>query len=128
MVRARVGISGAHIVPGDRQIDCGNGYRSQEYHLRAEPHRLLGQELKTTLELLGTYSLRTLGELKKYKPRVEDKCQVIEHLAVYSGFYYLQSDCGHQTRHLREMRKHMPQAHHVKATIHKSYASWRAVM
>ena len=65
------------------------GHRSQGYHLRAEPHRLLGQELKTTLELLSTYSLRTLGELKQHKPRVEDKCQVIEHLAVYDGFYCL---------------------------------------
>ena len=103
------------------------GHRSQEYHLRAEPHRLLGQVLKTTLELLSTYSLRTLGELQQHKPRVEDKCQVIEHLAVYDGFYCLQLDCGYQTRHLREMRKHMPQAHKIKATVHKSCALWRAV-
>jgi hypothetical protein len=100
----------SYIVPGPR---------SQEYHLRAEPHRLLGQELKTTLELLGTYRLRTLEELKQLKPRVEDECQVIKHLVVYDGFRCLQADCGYQTRHLREMRKHMPQAHKIKATAHK---------
>ncbi|KAH7413539.1 hypothetical protein BKA64DRAFT_661195, partial [Cadophora sp. MPI-SDFR-AT-0126] len=69
------------------------GHRSQEYHMRAEPHRLLGQVLKTTLELLSTYSLRTLGELQQHKPRIEDHCQVIEHLACYSGFYCLQPEC-----------------------------------
>jgi len=68
-----------------------------------------------------------LGELQQYKPRVKDKCQVIEHLVVYNRFYCLQLDYGYQTRYLREMRKHMPQAHKIKATVHKSCALWRAV-
>jgi Orsellinic acid/F9775 biosynthesis cluster protein D len=95
--------------------------------LRAEPHRLLGPELKTTLELLSSYDLRTLRELKQHKPRIEDQCQAIKHLAVYDGFYCLQPDCGYQTRHLREVRKHMPRAHKIKAAVHTSCALWREV-
>jgi hypothetical protein len=93
------------------------GSQSQEYHLRAEPHRLLGPELKTTLELFSTYSLRTLEELKQHKPQAEDKCQVIEHLAVYDGFYCLQPECQYGTRHARKIRKHMSFVHQIKSAV-----------
>jgi len=61
------------------------GRPSQEYHLRAEPHRLLGQELRTALALLETYSLRTLRELEQHRPRAEDDCLAIEHLEARAG-------------------------------------------
>ena len=73
------------------------GSRSQEYHLRAEPHRLLGLELKTTLKLFSTYKLRTLEELKQDKPQAENKCQVIEHFTIYDGFYCLRPECQYGT-------------------------------
>ena len=103
------------------------GSRSQEYHLRAEPHRLLGLELKTTLELFSTYRLRTLEELKQAKPQAEDKCQVIEHLTVYNGFYCLQPECQYGTRHARKIRKHMSSVHQIKAAVYNSCVQWSTV-
>ena len=50
------------------------GRRSLERYLRAEPHRLLGIELKTTLELLYSYSLRSIAELKENKPGIKGRC------------------------------------------------------
>jgi hypothetical protein len=50
------------------------GASSQERHLRALLHRLLGDELKVTIELLSSYELRSAAELREHKPRLEDKC------------------------------------------------------
>jgi hypothetical protein len=36
----------------------------RENHLRAAPHSLRGAALKTTIELLSSYSLKTVAELK----------------------------------------------------------------
>jgi hypothetical protein len=103
------------------------GCSSQERHLRAEPHRLSGEELKTTVQLLSSYNLRTVEELREHKPRIEDQCQVIEHLACYGGFYCLQPECQYSTRHFREMRKHMPSIHQIKAAVHEKAALWKEV-
>jgi hypothetical protein len=65
------------------------GTSSQERHLRAQPHRLLGDVLKATVELLSSYDLRSVVELREHKPRPEDYCQLIEHLASYNGVYCL---------------------------------------
>jgi hypothetical protein len=40
----------------------------RENHLRAAPHCLRGEALKTTMELLSSYRLRTAAELKQGKP------------------------------------------------------------
>ncbi|KAF8861416.1 hypothetical protein BDZ45DRAFT_723822 [Acephala macrosclerotiorum] len=56
------------------------GARGRERHLRARPHRLLEDELKATTELLSNYDLRSVAELREYKPRSENKCQMIEYL------------------------------------------------
>jgi hypothetical protein len=101
------------------------GRQSLERYLRAAPHRLLGAELKTTLELLCSYSLRPAPELKENKPWIEDQCQVIDGLECYSGFVCLQSDCQYATRQPREIRKHMPSVHQVKAAAHKKSALWK---
>ena len=42
---------------------------SFERHLRANPHRLLGAELKASVELLLSHRLKTASELKKTKPK-----------------------------------------------------------
>lgn len=65
------------------------GSSGQERHLRGEPHRLLGATLSTTVQLLSSYDLRTVEELKEHKPRLEDKCPLIENLESYDGVYCL---------------------------------------
>jgi hypothetical protein len=40
------------------------GLRSQERHLRAKPHRLTSDTLKTTVQLLDSCDLRTVEELR----------------------------------------------------------------
>jgi orsellinic acid/F9775 biosynthesis protein OrsD/helicase-like protein/RAD3-like DEAD/DEAH box helicase len=101
------------------------GRDSQKRHLRAEPHRLLGDVLSTTIELLSSYNLRSIRELKEHKPRPTDQCQAIEHLASYDGFYCLQSDCRYCTRHLPKMKKHMVSAHRIKAKEHGINPLWK---
>ncbi|KFX97428.1 hypothetical protein O988_04874 [Pseudogymnoascus sp. VKM F-3808] len=59
------------------------GPTSQERHRRAEPHRLLGGVLKSTVQQLSSYDLRTVEELKAHKPRPEDKCEKIQQLSSY---------------------------------------------
>jgi hypothetical protein len=60
------------------------GPSSQQRHLRAELHRLSGDELSTTMQLLSSYNLRTVEELRENKPQPLDECQLIEHLASYN--------------------------------------------
>lgn len=92
----------------------------QERHLRAEPHRLSGEELKTTLKLLNSHKLRIVRELKGHQPGIKDRCRVIKDLACYSGFYRLELERRYSTRHFRDMRKHMPLVHQIKAAAHKN--------
>jgi len=47
------------------------GYLSQERHLWAELHRLSGGELKTIVQLLSSYNLRIVEELREHKPRIK---------------------------------------------------------
>jgi hypothetical protein len=47
-------------------------HNSQERYLQAKPHRLLGDILSTMVQLLSNYDLRSIRELKEYKPRPED--------------------------------------------------------
>ena len=63
--------------------------RSQERHLRAKLYRLTSDTLKTTVQLLDSYDLRTIEELREHKPRARDECRPIEHLVSYNSFYYL---------------------------------------
>ncbi|KAF8847114.1 hypothetical protein BDZ45DRAFT_733797 [Acephala macrosclerotiorum] len=63
--------------------------RSQERYLRAQLYRFLGDELKATAEFLSSYDLRSVAELKEYKPRSKDKCQMIEYLISYDSVYCL---------------------------------------
>jgi hypothetical protein len=101
------------------------GLGSQERHLRAEPHRLSGDILKTTVQLLSSYDLRTIEELKEHKPRPEANCELIEYLASYDGFYCLQPKCRYCTRHPRKMKQHMASTHSTKATEHKTTPLWK---
>jgi hypothetical protein len=77
--------------------------------------------------LFSTYRLRTLEELKQDKPQAEDKCEVIEHLTVYNGFYCLQPECEYGTRHARKIRKHMSSVYQIKAAVYNSCVQWSTV-
>lgn len=101
------------------------GASSQERHLRAQPHRLLGDELKATAELLNSYDLRSVAELREHKPRLGDKCQAIKHLASYNGFYCLHPQCSYSTCLLPKMKKHWAACHKIKAKSRKSSESWK---
>ncbi len=69
--------------------------------------------------------LRSANEPRESKPGFEDQCQVIDGLDCYSSFICLQIDCQYATRHSREMRKHMPLVHQIKAAAHKKSALWK---
>jgi hypothetical protein len=104
--------------PVHQVIVCSNchscilpGRASQTRHLRAKPHRLRGDALKATLQLFSSYSVRTVDELRAYKPRAEDGVTRIKGLAPYPGFHCLQSGCVHHTRSLQTATKH--------AAVHK---------
>jgi hypothetical protein len=95
------------------------GRRSQERHLRAEPHQLTGDPLKTTVQLLNSYDLRTIGELREHKPRARNEYRPIEHLVSYDSFYYLRLECDFSTRHRLRIREHMLAVHEIKAKEHE---------
>ncbi|KAF4611388.1 hypothetical protein G7Y89_g15625 [Cudoniella acicularis] len=81
--------------------------------------------LSTTVQLLSSYDLRSIRELKEHKPRPEDQCQPIEHLASYDGFYCPQQDYAYYTRHLPKMKKHMASAYKIKAKKHEISLPWK---
>jgi hypothetical protein len=101
------------------------GPAGQTRHLRAEPHRLLGEALKATLRLLSSFDLKTIDELKREKPAGRSRCQPIEHLRVYDGFRCLSPECDYSTCRLQMMREHVA-VHGVKAKEHKINPLWEA--
>src|SRR4051794_31406356 len=60
---------------------------SWKSHLRAEPHRMVGNELKLTVEALLSYDLRPVEELRQWRPDRTQPCRPIEDLAVFNGYY-----------------------------------------
>jgi hypothetical protein len=98
---------------------------SQKRYLRAEPYRLLGNILSTTVQLLSNYNLRSIRELKEYKPRPKDQCQPIEYLASYNGFYYPQQDYTYYTRYLPKIKKYIISAYKIKTKKHKINYPWK---
>jgi hypothetical protein len=76
--------------------------------------------LKETVQLLSSHDLRTIAELREHKPRPEDECQPVEHLASYSGFGCLRPECSYCTQDLGEMKKHVASMHKTKAAKRES--------
>jgi hypothetical protein len=87
----------------------------QERHLRAAPHRLLGEGLKAAVRMLGDYRLKTLEELRDDTPRRGDRCAAIQGLARQLGFCCLHAECAYCTRHLPKMKEHVSSAHKARA-------------
>ncbi|KAH6960097.1 hypothetical protein BKA56DRAFT_662594 [Ilyonectria sp. MPI-CAGE-AT-0026] len=94
-------------------------------HLRAEPHRMRGDELRTTIELLLSYDLRPVDELRQWRPDRTRPCRPIEGLAVFTGYCCMRDGCNYCTRRLAKMHQHMP-AHSMKASQHREAVPlWR---
>ncbi|KAH7111680.1 hypothetical protein B0J13DRAFT_461801 [Dactylonectria estremocensis] len=64
-------------------------------HLRAEPHRMRGDELRTTIELLLSYDLRPVEELRQWRPDRTRPCRPIEGLAVFAGYCCTRDGCNY---------------------------------
>jgi hypothetical protein len=71
----------------------------------------LGNALKTTVQLLSSYNLRTIEELRAHKPQPEDKCEQIQQPTSYSGSRCLEPGCDYATRHPWKRREHCASAH-----------------
>ena len=68
---------------------------ARERHLRAEPHRLLGETLKTTLQLLSLRRIKTVEELRCAKPAADGRCAQIKGLKVFNGYRCLGPACAY---------------------------------
>jgi orsellinic acid/F9775 biosynthesis protein OrsD/helicase-like protein/RAD3-like DEAD/DEAH box helicase len=101
------------------------GRSSQERHLRTKPHRLSGAILKTTVQQLESYSLRTIVELREYARLLLEPTKALDGLAIYTGFSCIQPDCRFRTRHLREVKKHIPAVHKISVTEHAKSPLWK---
>ncbi|KJZ69386.1 hypothetical protein HIM_11225 [Hirsutella minnesotensis 3608] len=87
-------------------------------HLRADPHRMKGDELKATVELMSSYSLRPAEELRRWRPERTRPCRAIDGLRVYAGYRCAcAADCDFCTIRLAAMHDHMPR-HGKKASQH----------
>jgi hypothetical protein len=73
---------------------------------------------------LSSYDLKTADELRAGKPRPEDECEPIEHLASYRGFRCRETGCGYCTRHGRKIKEHVASQHGRKAAEHKKSPLW----
>lgn len=100
---------------------------SWKSHLRAEPHQMKGETLRSTVEQLSSYELRPVEELRQWRPDRKRPCQPVKGLAVYGGYICTEDDkCDYCTRRIETMHDHAP-AHGKKASQHTSDAPlWRA--
>jgi hypothetical protein len=101
---------------------------SWKSHLRAEPHQMKGETLRSTVEQLLSYELRPVEELRQWRPDRKRPCQLVKGLAVYGGYICTEDDdkCDYCTRRIETMQDHTP-AHGKKASQHTSNAPlWSA--
>jgi hypothetical protein len=96
------------------------GRPNQERHLRAQPHRLLGAELKAASEYLDGLDLKTAEQLGLDKPT--GVVAPIPHLKVHDGFRCLLGDVF-LTANLPRMRDHMV-THGKKPKQHNETPLW----
>jgi hypothetical protein len=97
------------------------GAASIKRHLRAQPHCLLGQVLKTHLASTQALSLKTVQELREQKP--SGRVLQLDYLRVYDGFQCLLCS-SFLTIHLPRMRRHM-HLHSRKAKEHETTSLWQ---
>ncbi|GKU13697.1 unnamed protein product [Fusarium langsethiae] len=101
---------------------------SWKRHLRAEPHRMRGDELRLSIERLSSYPLRTVDELRRWRADRKRPCRPIEGLAIYDGYvcHCVDDRCDYCTRRIEKMHDHMP-SHGKRASQYTdSRPLWRA--
>jgi hypothetical protein len=99
------------------------GRSSVERHLRAEPHRLLGQALKAHLVYTDSLALRTLEVLQGSKPA--NGGTQLEYLEVYNSYCcLLYEGDAFLTTYLPRIQHHMS-SHKRKAKEHESTPLWK---
>ncbi|KAG5928076.1 hypothetical protein E4U60_007852, partial [Claviceps pazoutovae] len=100
------------LVPGRGGPGTKTRQNPWENHLRAPPHGLLKQELKTMLRLLSEHELRDAEELRRRMPDPRTPCRKIEGLATFTGYLCCcsvnEAPCTFVTRSLARMEDHMP--------------------
>ncbi|KAG6055967.1 hypothetical protein E4U32_005979 [Claviceps aff. humidiphila group G2b] len=110
------------LVPGRGGPGTKTRQNPWESHLRAPPHRLQKQELKTMLALLSECELRDAEELRRRMPDPRTPCRKIKGLATFTGYLCRcnvnEAPCTFVTRSLAGMKNHVPQ-HGRKAGEHK---------
>ncbi|KAG6090771.1 hypothetical protein E4U30_007991, partial [Claviceps sp. LM220 group G6] len=110
------------LVPGRGGPGTKTRRNPWENHLRAAPHGLLKQELKTMLALLSACELRDAEELQRRMPDPRTPCREIEGLATFTGYLCCcnvnEAPCTFVTRSLGRMEDHMPR-HGRKPGEHK---------
>lgn len=79
-------------------------------HLRAEPHRMRGDELRLTVEQFSSYELRPAKELRQRRADRKKPCQPIEGLVMYKGYICTctEAGCDYCTQRARKMHDHIP--------------------
>lgn len=100
------------------------GSNGQERHLRAEPHRLTGNPLKTAVKLLQSYNLRSVEEIRTLSPRTA--CIPLDYLSTYDGFKCLQPECPFTTRNITSIQAHVSKIHEIKPKEHSKTPLWRS--
>jgi hypothetical protein len=80
---------------------------SWKNHLGAKPHRMRGPELEATIQLLSSYDVRSIDELRQWKTDKTRPCGRIEGLAHFGGQYCTHGNCSFSTRRLKKMFEHM---------------------
>ncbi|KAH7126558.1 hypothetical protein B0J13DRAFT_454339 [Dactylonectria estremocensis] len=88
---------------------------SWKSHLRAELHRMGGDELRLTVELFLSYDLRPVEELRQWRADKTRPCWLIDGLTVFNGYYYIYGDCSYGMRRIAKMHNYML-AHRRKAS------------
>ncbi|KAG6018558.1 hypothetical protein E4U40_000164, partial [Claviceps sp. LM458 group G5] len=100
------------LVPGSGGPGTKTRQNPWENHLRAAPHLLRKQELKTMLSLLSEHKLRDAEELRRWMPDPRTPCRKIEGLATFTGYLCCcnvnEAPCTFVTRSLARMEDHMP--------------------
>lgn len=95
-------------------------------HLRAGPHQMRGDELRLAVNLLSTYDLRPVEELRQWRYDRKRPCQPLEGLATYDGYICTDDKCDYCIRRMEKMHNHMP-AHGKRASQHTSIQPlWKA--
>ncbi|KAG8664997.1 uncharacterized protein FPOAC1_012975 [Fusarium poae] len=101
---------------------------SWKSHLRAEPHQMKGETLRSTVEQLLSYELRPVEELRQWRPDRKRPCQPVKGLAVYGGCICAVDKCDYCTRRIETMHDHT-RVHGKKASQHTINApipaAWR---